>query len=178
MPSCRSAPVSPGTWTASLGCAPPPTGGQERSALPIGPASPPQCAGCADSTGRQQRSPVAGGIVIPFVQAQVLGAFRARHYDALQGRPQEFRIVHVGSSHRHAQGSPAASTRMLFLLPALPRSVGLRPMAPPQNEPCPWSSPPTAIPSPLRPVLRSPPPEQPRCPPALPAPPSAGRSGG
>ena len=31
------------------------------------------------------------------------------------------------------RGPPAASTRMLFLLPALPRSVGLRPMAPPKT---------------------------------------------
>ena len=31
------------------------------------------------------------------------------------------------------RGSPAASTRRLFLLPALPRSVGFRPMAPPQT---------------------------------------------
>ena len=55
MPSCRSAPVSPGTWTTRPRCVPPPTGGPERSSLPIGPASPPH-AGCADSTGRQQRS--------------------------------------------------------------------------------------------------------------------------
>ena len=37
--------------------------------------------------------PVACGIVIPFVQAQVLSAWRARHYYALQGRSQKFRIM-------------------------------------------------------------------------------------
>ena len=56
MPSCRSAPVSPDTWTASSRCVPPPTVGRERFSLPVGPASPPPCAGYADSTGRQQRS--------------------------------------------------------------------------------------------------------------------------
>ena len=73
------------------------------------------------------------------------------------------------------RGPPAASTRMLFLLPALPRSVGLGPIAPPPNALYPWSSPPTAIPSPLRPVPRNPPPGQPRCPPALHTPPNAGK---
>ena len=76
------------------------------------------------------------------------------------------------------RGPPAASTRMLFLLPALPRSVGLRPIAPPPTALYPWSNPPTAIPSPPRPtpgILRS---GQPRCPPAPHLPPSAGRSDG
>ena len=48
---------------------------------------------------------MACGIVIPFVQAQVLSAWRACHYYTLQGRSQEFRIMDVGSSHRYAQGS-------------------------------------------------------------------------
>ena len=49
--------------------------------------------------------PVACGIVVPFVQAQFLSAWRAPHHHALQGRSQQFRIMDVGSSHRNAQGS-------------------------------------------------------------------------
>ena len=54
--SCRSAPVSPGTWRASPRCVPPPTVGRGRISLPIGPASPPQCAGYVHSIGRRQLS--------------------------------------------------------------------------------------------------------------------------
>ena len=61
--------------------------------------------------------PVACGIVIRFVQAQVLSAWRARHYYALQGRSQEFRIMDVGSSHRYAQGSAYCVDQDALLAP-------------------------------------------------------------
>ena len=48
---------------------------------------------------------MAGGVVVPFVQAQVLSDLGARYYHALQGRSQHFRIMDVGSSHRYAEGS-------------------------------------------------------------------------
>ncbi len=56
--------------------------------------------------------PVAGGIVIPLVQAQVLGAFRACHYDALQGRPQEFRVM-ATTLARVSQPPPRSGGRQL-----------------------------------------------------------------
>ena len=49
--------------------------------------------------------PVACGIVIAFVQAQVLSPLGTRDCYAFQGRSQEFRVMHVGSSHRYAEGS-------------------------------------------------------------------------
>ena len=62
--------------------------------------------------------PMTGGIVIPFVQAQVLHAFRARDYNVLQGRSQEFRIMDVGSSHRHAQGPACCVDQDALLAPS------------------------------------------------------------
>ena len=61
---------------------------------------------------------MTGGIVIPFVQAQVLHAFRARDYNVLQGRSQEFRIMDVGSSHRHAQGPACCVDQDALLAPS------------------------------------------------------------
>ena len=110
--------------------------------------------------------PVAGGIVIPFVQAQVLGAFRACHYDALQGRPQEFRVMDVGSSHHHAQGAASCVHQEALLAPSFAPVGGVASNGAPPTALYPWSNPPTAIPSPPRPtpgILRS---GQPRCPPA------------
>ena len=62
--------------------------------------------------------PMTGGIVIPFLQAQVLHAFRARDYNVLQGRSQEFRIMDVGSSHRHAQGPACCVDQDALLAPS------------------------------------------------------------
>ena len=77
-------------------------------------------------------------------------------------------------------GPPSPSTRTLFLLPALPRSVGLRPIAPlvAQNAPSPWSNRRTAIPSLRRPTPGIPLSARPRYPPAPHARPNAGRFGG
>ena len=77
--------------------------------------------------------PVAGGIVIPFVQAQVLGAFRACHYDALQGRPQEFRVMDVGSSHHHAQGAASCVHQDALLAPSFAPVGGVASNSAPPN---------------------------------------------
>ena len=77
--------------------------------------------------------PVAGGIVIPFVQAQVLGAFRACHYDALQGRPQEFRVMDVGSSHHHAQGAASCVHQDALLAPSFAPVGGVASNGAPPN---------------------------------------------
>ena len=69
--------------------------------------------------------PVAGGIVIPLVQAQVLGTFRPLHYDALQRRPEEFRIVDIGSGHHHAQWSAVPVDQDAFLAPSLASVCGI-----------------------------------------------------
>ena len=127
---------------------------------PSGPVSPPQFAGYADSTGRRQRSHDRWDC-LPFVQAQVLHLPGAR-----QCSPRSVSRWTLAPATATLRGPPAAS-QDAFLLPALPRSVGLGPIAPPPNALYPWSSPPTAIPSPLRKVPRNPPPGQPRCPPAL-----------
>ena len=92
------------------------------------PASPPQCAGCADSLAP-------------------CGRWREGHDAGCQKAPV-------------APATATLTARRVRLCPgrwALPMEL-----------------PPTAIPSPLCPVLRSPP-RTARCPPALPAPPSAGR---
>ena len=53
-----------------------------------------------------------------------------------------------------------------LLAPGFAPAGGVASNRAPPNALYPWSSPPTAIPSPLRPVPRNPPPGQPRCPPA------------
>ena len=99
MASCRSAPVLPGTWTARPRCVPLPNAGPGEFSLS-------ECGNGA----------VACGIVIPFVQAQVLGCFLSKrrtfrrgfgagHDYTLQSPLQQLRVVDVGSSHHHAQGS-------------------------------------------------------------------------
>ncbi len=84
--------------------------------------------------------------------------------------------------HQHRpppqSGPPAPSTRVLFLLPAFPRSVGLRPIAPPQKAPSPSSNRLTAIPSLRRPTRGIPLSGRPRHPPAPHALLIAGRSRG
>ena len=75
--------------------------------------------------------PVAGGIVIPLVQAQfwtpsgrsttMLSSVGLRSFVSWTFAPATTTL----------SGPPAPSTRMLFLLPAFPRSVGLCPIAPP-----------------------------------------------
>ena len=69
----------------------------------------------------------------------------------------------IGSGHHHAQWPAGPVDQDALLAPSLPRSVGLRPIAPPPNALFPWSNRPTAIPSLRRPIpgiLRS---GQPRC---------------
>ena len=123
---CHSAPGSPGTWTASPRCVLPPTGGQGRFSHPSGqfllPNSPDMRTVPEGGNG-----PMTGGIVIPFVQpgfARLPGA----RLNVLQGRSQEFRIMDVGSSLRHAH--PAASPGCSSCSQLCP---GLGPIAPPQN---------------------------------------------
>ena len=52
--------------------------------------------------------PMTGGIVIPFVQAQVLHAFRARDYNVLQGR-----VSRVSYHGRWLQPPPRSGARLL-----------------------------------------------------------------
>ena len=172
MPFCRSAPVSPGTESqGTVWCDPPPTGGRERSSPPIGPASPPQCAGCADSTGAAT-VPWPVGLLIPSLSKHRFWVPSGRPLRACSpgSWPQEFRIMDVGPSHRHAQGSARRVDQdaQKSLAPSFAPVGGVA-----SN----WLPPKTGLahgavrrlpfPCPLRPVLRSPPPEQPRCPPAL-----------
>ena len=75
-------------------------------------------------------------VVVVQVRRGVPCVFRARHDDTRQGLRQQFGVMHIGTRHDYAQG-PAlpfhqeAAFRRLRLLPALPRSVGLGPMASP-----------------------------------------------
>ena len=56
MASCRSAPVSPGTWTASPRCVPPPTAGLDGFSCPTGPISLRQYGGSAAAIRYRRRS--------------------------------------------------------------------------------------------------------------------------
>ena len=85
---------------------------------PIGPISPRQYAGYEAVTGVGD-GPVAGGIVIPLVQAQVLDAFRPLHHYALQRRPEEFRVVDISSGHHHAQWPAGPVDQDAFLASCL-----------------------------------------------------------
>ena len=80
---------------------------------------------------------VAGGIVVPLVQAQGpgtgFGCLPAASTTMLSSVGlRSFVSWTLAPATTTLRGPPAASTRMLFLLPALPRSVGLCPIAPPQ----------------------------------------------
>ena len=122
--------------------------------------------------------PVAGGIVIPLVQTQVLGAFRPLHHYALQRRPEEFRIVDISSGHHYAQWPACRVDQDAFLAPSLAPVRGIASNTAPQNALFPWSNRRTAIPSlrcPTPGILRS---GRPRCLPSLHALPNAGRPDG
>ena len=128
-----SAPESPGIWTASPRCVPPPTAGRGRFSRPIDPASPPRCAGYADSTGKRQRSrglwdchtlcPGTGFERLP--DAPPLYSPRSVSRVSYHGRWLQLTLRSVARLPRR----PGCSS----LLPALPRSVGLRPIRPPQT---------------------------------------------
>ena len=112
---------------------------------------------------------VAGWITASLVQTRVLNSIsRPIHYYAFQGQRQQFGVVDIGP--------PAPSPRMLRLLAALARPVGLASTESPRNGPCPWGSPQTAIPRPRVPRTLQPAPPRPA--PAPRVPPNAGRSGG
>ena len=182
MASCRSAPVSPGTWTASPGCVPPPTAGLDRSSRPIGPISPRKYAGPIRRTCGWY--PASATVPWPVELSYPLSRHR---FWTPSGRSttmlssvglRSFVSWTLAPATTTLSGPPAPSTKMLFLLPALPRSVGLRPIAPPQNVLSPSSSQLTAIPSLRRPtpgILLS---GRPRHVPAPRPLPIAGRSGG
>ena len=133
MPFCRSAPVSPGTWTASSRCAPPPTGGRERSSLPIGPASPSPMRRMCGQYWKAATVPWPVGLSYPLSKHRFwVPSGRATTMLSRVGL-KSFVSWTLAPATATLRGPPAASTRMLFLLPALPRSVGLRPMAPPKT---------------------------------------------
>ena len=185
MPSCRSAPRSPGTWTASPGCVPPPTAGLGGSSRLFGPISLRQYAGYEAGIRLRRRPRGRWDCHTPGP-----GTGFGHRFWAPSGRPttmlssvglRSFVSWTLAPATATLSGPPAPSTRMLFLLPAFPRSVGLRPIAPPQNAPSPSSNRRTAIPNVHRPTpntLRSGRPRHPPAPHALPnALPNAGRFG-
>ena len=205
MPSCRHSPhpVSHGQDRPALGQPaqgafhhPPPPGRVGLLARLVHYFSSPIRRICGWSSGFGDGL-VAGGIVIPLVQAQVLGAFRPLHHYALQRRPEEFRIVDISllvvAAPPRSGGPPSPSTRIrssglrrspVGLSPLsrhrLPRSVGLRSNSAPPVETrfAPWSNRRTAIPSLRRPTPGIPLSGRPRDAPAPHPLPNAGRSGG
>ena len=115
MPSCRSAPGSPGTWTAKPRGVPPPNAGRVgllARLIQFLLATPDMrlVSGFGDG-------PVAGGIVVPLVQAQ--WAPSTVHHYALQRRLEELRIVDIGSGHHHAQWPACPVDQDAFLAPSL-----------------------------------------------------------
>ena len=108
------APVWPATWTAIPRRVPPPTAGLDGvfprlvQFLFANTAD----MGLVSGVGGGF---VAGGIVIPLVQAQVLSALRPTHHYTLQRQPEEFRIVDIGSGHYHAQGPATPVDQDAFL---------------------------------------------------------------
>lgn len=73
----------------------------------------------------------ARGIVVAFVQAEMLRRFRsglgALHHDGLQGGGQELGIVDVRPSQGRAQRAAIRVDDQAPLYPFFPRAVGLRP---------------------------------------------------
>ena len=177
MASCRSAPVSPGTWTAAQGAfhhPPPRWVGLLARLVQFLFANTPDVrlvSGVGDGS-------VACGVVIPLVQAQVLDTFWPVHHYALQRRPEEFRVVDISSGHHHAQWPAGPVDQDAFLASCLPTDRGIASNSAPPNAPFPSSSQLTAIPNLRRPtpgILLS---GRPRHAPAPHARPNAGRSGG
>lgn len=121
---------------------------------------------------------VACGIVISLIQAQVWGAFRPVHYYALQGRPEEFRIMDISSGHHNVLGPTCPFDQEAFLAPNFAPVRGIGFDSAPQNAPFPWNNRLTAIPNLHRPTPSILPPGRPRPVPAPHAPPSAGKFGG
>ena len=120
---------------------------------------------------------VAGGVVIPLVQAQVLGAFRPTHDYTLHRQPEESRIVDIGSGHYRAQGPATPVDQDVFLAAGLATVCRVASNSAPRNVPFPLSNRLTAIPSLPPPSSRHSSISTARHPPAPHAPPNAGRSG-
>ena len=170
MPFCRSAPVSPGTWSASPGCVPPTAAAPGGSFRPIGPVSLRQFAGCAVGIRRRGRF---GGlwVGILLVQTQALGSFRPVHHYALQRRLGVFHIMDNSSGHHHGQWPAVPVDQDAFLASCLAPVRGIVSNSPP-NAPSPWSNRRTVIPNLRRPtpcILRSGRLRYPRSPHALPS---------
>ena len=143
--SCRSAPVSPDTWTASPGCVPPPTAGPGGFFRPMGPISLRQYAGCEVGIRHRRRSRGRWDCHIP-CPSTGFWAPSGRSTTMLSSVGlRSFVSWTLAPGTTTLSGPPAASTRMLILLPAFPRSVGLHPNGAPQNALSPWSNRPTAI---------------------------------
>ena len=68
--------------------------------------------------GRRQRFHDRWDCPYPLSRHRFWTPSGGRDYDVLQGRPQEFRIMDVGSGHRHAQGSACCVDQDALLAPS------------------------------------------------------------
>src|SRR5919106_6534849 len=154
--SCRIGPRWPDTWPAKPRCAPPPIGGRDAFAHPTPPASPHQSGGCALDIHRQEQPDAQWDYRTPYPDTGFCGdsAVGSGRSTTMASRVAAKSLVSwtLAPATITLKGPPAASTSRLCLLPALPRSVGLRPIRSPQNGLSPRRCRRTAIPSPPRPT--------------------------
>src|ERR687896_391701 len=114
-PFCRIAPKWLGTWKARPRYVLLPTFGQDAFSHPAHPASPHQSGGCVLDSHRQE---------LPRVRWDYRRPYPSTSFAATpQWAPATITL----------KGPPWASTSRLCLVPALPPSVGLRPIKSPQN---------------------------------------------
>ena len=171
----------PGTWTAKPRSIQRPIVWLDSASSRWRPASPPLCAGCVPGTRVPPLPDAPSDCRTPLSKYRCcipLSRLSGRSTTMLS-KVSATSLVSwtLAPATTTLNGPPPASTKMLRLLSALPRSVGLRPTAPPQNGPCPWRNRQPIFPSQPHSVRRTLPPGWPRCPPAPQAPPSAERCG-
>ena len=160
MPFCRNGQVILCTWTATTGFVPPPNVGPDGSSRRSYPASPHQYVVCGPDTRGQRQ---LGGrwdchTLCPDIGAGVPGQWAEAAAPQWPARVASSSLVSwtLAPATTRLRGPPSPSTNRLRLLPALPRSVGLGPIASPPGELYPGRSPLLAIPSPHLPALHIP----------------------
>ena len=160
MPFCRNGQVILCTWTATTGFVPPPNVGPDGSSRRSYPASPHQYVVCGPDTRGQRQ---LGGrwdchTLCPDIGAGVPGQWaEAAPPQWLPGLASSSLVSWtLAPATTRLRGPPSPSTNRLRLLPALPRSVGLGPIASPPDELYPGRNPLLAIPSPHLPALHIP----------------------